>query len=223
MISIPITAIRTDGGTQSRVGLNDQTVAEYAAALVDGAVFPTITVFFDGEFHWLASGFHRLAANEKVGNTEIDADVRQGTQRDALMFSLAENATHGLSRTNADKRKAVTIALADPEWSKLSAREIGRLTAVSHDFVARVKRELSSDDSDAKRTALATLKKRGKALEVPAGAEINSVTFATLDEEVVSLVEFIRPRIVAASLGAMTEVIAFVKRQAEVVHDKVLA
>lgn len=221
MTSIPISAVRVDGGTQSRVELNEATVAEYAEALLDGAVFPPIVVFVDGERHWLASGFHRLAANEKVGNTEVEAEVREGTQRDALMFSLTANATHGLNRTNADKRKAVTIALADPEWSKLSARDLAKLCGVSHNFVAQAKRELSSDYRDAKREALATLKGKGKAPEVSAEAKTNFMTFENIDDEIVSLVEFIRPRIVSASLGAMTEVIAFVKRQAEIVHGVV--
>ena len=192
MTSIPIAAVRIDGGTQSRVELNDQTVAEYAAALVDGAVFPPIIVFFDGEFHWLASGFHRLAANEKVGNTEVDADVRQGTQRDALMFSLGENATHGLPRTNADKRKAVGIALADPEWSKLSVRDLGKLCGVSHNFVAEARSGLSSDDRTAKRKARAILK--GHGAEGDVAQEPTDDRFARDEDESNQLIDFMRSR-----------------------------
>ena len=124
MPTISITDVRTDGGTQSPVAMNDAIVSEYAKLLADGVKLPAITVFFDGEHYWAGDGFHRHAAHVRNGAVEIEADVREGTQRDAVMFSLSANEAHGLRRTQADKRNAVLTALADPEWSKLSGREI---------------------------------------------------------------------------------------------------
>jgi hypothetical protein len=222
MTSIPTSAVRFDGGTQSRVELNEATVAEYAAALVDGAVFPPIIVFFDGEHHWLADGFHRLESHVRVGNTEVDADIRQGTQRDALMFSLAANATHGLPRTNVDKRKAVTIALDDPVWSKLSDREIAKLCGVGHAFVSNMRKEpLSTVDKGARRKARTLL--RGHGAEGDIGPESINDKFASNDDESAALEDFIRPRIETASLAALIHVRAFVKRIAESLHGEVLA
>ena len=57
----------------------------------DGAKFPPVTVF-DGENNWLSDGFHRFYA----GLEEIEADVRQGTLRDAKLFSMSANAVHEL-------------------------------------------------------------------------------------------------------------------------------
>ena len=51
------------------------------------------------------------SAIERTGapptRAEIAADVRQGTRRDALLFAAGANSSHGLSRTTADKRRAI--------------------------------------------------------------------------------------------------------------------
>lgn len=94
MPTISITDVRTDGGTQSRVAMNDAIVSEYAKLLADGVKLPAITVFFDGEHYWAGDGFHRHAAHVRNGAVEIEADVREGTQRDAVMFSLSANEAH---------------------------------------------------------------------------------------------------------------------------------
>ena len=65
----------------------------------------------------LADGFHRVLATCMAGLTEIAADVRVGSQRDAFLYGISANSTHGLARTNADKRKAVALLLVDAKWS----------------------------------------------------------------------------------------------------------
>lgn len=50
----------------------------------------------------------------------IAVDVRPGSQRDAILYSLGANAAHGRRRTNADKRRAVQRMLSDEEWSRWS-------------------------------------------------------------------------------------------------------
>lgn len=132
--------IRIDGGTQSRVELNQETVAEYAQAFTAGASFPAVVVFFDGANYWLADGFHRYFGARDAGESAIDAEVINGTQRDAVLYSLKANATHGLRRTNADKRKAVETLLKDAEWSKWSDRKIAEVCGVAHSFVAATRK-----------------------------------------------------------------------------------
>lgn len=138
--SIKIASIRIDGGTQARASLDQSTVHEYAEAMERGDSFPPVVVYFDGSAYWLADGFHRYFGSQKIGALNIDADVRNGTKRDAILFSLSANANHGLRRTNADKRKAVETLLADEEWSKWSDRKIADACGVSHEFV-RQRRE----------------------------------------------------------------------------------
>lgn len=134
-----IKVIRIDGGTQSRVEIDNEMVTEYAVALDAGAEFPPVVAFYDGVDYWLADGFHRYHACRMAGKTSISADVRTGTARDAVLFSLGANGTHGLNRTNADKRKAVMTMLDDAEWADWSSNSIAKSCSVSHTFVDSVR------------------------------------------------------------------------------------
>lgn len=145
--------IRLGGGTQTRAALDESTINEYADAMVEGAIFPAITVFYDGEEHWLADGFHRVAAANRLADHHekavspvgISADVRQGTQRDAILYSVGANASHGLRRTNADKRRAVLTLLTDDEWKTWSNSEIARRCGVDEKTVRKYRGEITSE------------------------------------------------------------------------------
>ena len=141
---LAITSIRTDGGTQPRAELVESVVDEYAEALAGGATFPPVVVFYDGAAHWLADGFHRVCAHQRAEVADVLADVRQGTQRDAVLFSVGANSGHGLRRTNADKRRAVETLLRDEEWGAKSNRWIAERCCVTDKTVARVRAELES-------------------------------------------------------------------------------
>lgn len=143
MDKVKIEQIRLDGGTQSRAMVSDETVNDYAEAMKEGAQFPPVIVFYDGQSYWLADGFHRVAAAKKAELTEIAADVRQGAQRDAVLMSVSVNANHGLRRTQADKRRAIEVLLRDEEWRGWSDREIARRVSVDHKTVAAVRADLT--------------------------------------------------------------------------------
>ena len=142
--SVPLDRIK-DPGAQMRVEMRAETVDDYAADMLDGAVFPPIVVFDDGTDLWLAEGYHRIEATRKVGHTEILADVRPGTARDAILYAVGANAAHGLRRTQADKRRAVERLLRDPEWSRWSDRKIAEAAKVDHKTVAAIRRELAGE------------------------------------------------------------------------------
>lgn len=142
MERVDLRQIRTDGGTQPRAGIDQETVADYAHELTEGAKFPPVTLFYDGSNYWLADGFHRVAAFKFAGKQRIDADVKQGTLRDAQLFAVGANATHGLRRSREDKRRAVTMLLEDEEWVQWSDREIARRCKVSNTFVGNMREEL---------------------------------------------------------------------------------
>ncbi len=155
MARIAVAALRLDGGTQPRAGLDGNTVGEYAEALAAGAVFPPVVVFHDGADYWLADGFHRVRAAQSAELAEIAADVREGTRRDAALYAAGANATHGLRRTNADKRRAVLTLLEDEEWRGWSDREIARRCGVTHPFVAKLRAEWGGNDYHAPGATLA--------------------------------------------------------------------
>lgn len=135
-MNLKVDLIRTDGGTQPRAQMDLYVACEYAVAMQEGTEFPPLTVFYDGTDYWLADGFHRLEAAKKCGYLEIPADVRQGARRDAILYSVSANATHGLRRKNDDKKRAVDTLLQDEEWRAWSDNEIARRTATSPPFVA---------------------------------------------------------------------------------------
>lgn len=146
MTELSLSLINRFGGTQPRARLDDAIIEEYAEAMIAGDVFPPVTTFHDGAVYWLADGFHRVNAALRAGRETIEATVHQGTQRDAILWSISANATHGLRRTNEDKRRAVTRLLSDPEWAGWSNREIARRAAVDDKFVGTVRQALSADN-----------------------------------------------------------------------------
>ena len=145
--------LRMDCSTQPRGGLDEAVVGRYAAEMTEGLwdwarSSTAITAFFDGEVYWTGDGFHRGAAAKKAGLAEVEVDVRQGGQRDAILFSVGANATHGYARSNDDKRRAVSRLLDDPEWGKWSDREIARHCSVSHPFVSKLRASLETVTSE---------------------------------------------------------------------------
>jgi hypothetical protein len=142
-----ISKLRTDGGTQARATIREDVVDEYAAAVTAGIELPPLTVFQDeaGE-HWLADGFHRLGGYKKAGKDSAPVEIRDGSLRDARMFAAGANDSHGLRRSNEDKRRAVLLLLEDEEWGKASDRWIAERCRVSDHTVARVRAELASED-----------------------------------------------------------------------------
>jgi hypothetical protein len=143
--------LRVDPELQQRAAIDPDTVRDYADAIRAGVQLPALVAFEDSEDPgrgcWLADGFHRQLAYREAGVLEVLVDLRRGTRRDALRHSIGANDSHGLRRTRADKRRAVTTALADAEWSALSDRELAGMTGTSHTFVGIVRRELAEPEA----------------------------------------------------------------------------
>lgn len=144
MTNLQIAQIELDEEIQSRARLDLFTIAEYAEAMRAGAEFPPVVVFSDGAKFWLADGFHRVKAALQAGLQTINTDFRQGGRRAAILFSVGSNATHGLKRSNEDKRRAVMTLLADKEWTQWSDSEIARQTKTSHTYVGKLRGHLAT-------------------------------------------------------------------------------
>lgn len=145
IVAIDPKTIRTDCNTQSRVQMSESVIADYAEAMERGDTFPPILVFIgdDADEHVLADGFHRLHAHLRVRpNDPILADRRIGTVKDAEWASLGANQTHGLHRSNADKRNAVRRALLHRNGEELSNRQIAGHVGVHHSMVANMSRDM---------------------------------------------------------------------------------
>lgn len=148
-MDIRIADIRRDGGTQLREGPSEDTISAYAEAMRAGATFPPVVVFKDGAgVCWLADGFQRIEARSRIGHGDINADVRTGTVRDAILYAVGANDEHGLRRTNADKRRAVMKLLEDAEWSGWSNVVIAEKCRVGHTLVNTLRSSLDAKSSD---------------------------------------------------------------------------
>lgn len=131
---------------QSRASTDWKHVDELVELLQSGGQFKEHPVVFrqgpDGDEYFLADGFHRVHAYRKAGIESAMFDVRAGGSaafRLAKLWSIQSNITHGLRRSNADKRRAVEMLLADEEWSTKSDRWIAETAGVSHPTVQNVR------------------------------------------------------------------------------------
>lgn len=158
--NLPLTQLTADPEIQSRSVTNDDVIAEYSQRYAAGVVLPPVDVFFDGTTYRVADGFHRYAAAQLVRLHELPCVIHNGSRRDAILFATGANATHGLRRTNADKRKAVQTLLKDEEWMQWSDRVIAETCGVSHTFVANIRGELATVASCPAATIGADGKKR---------------------------------------------------------------
>src|SRR5690554_2055041 len=82
-------------------------------------------------------------AATRAGVEWLSAEVRRGTKRDAILYSVGANSAHGLPRTNADKRRSVEMLLNDEEWAAWSTSEIARQCNVSRCLVDSIKGSLA--------------------------------------------------------------------------------
>ena len=146
--SIDPRKIRADLNTQAREKTCDETVREYAEAMENGKRFPPITVFFDleNEQYILADGFHRLFAHLRVKpNDPIIIEQILGNVKDAQWFSIGANKSHGLKRSNEDKRNAVELALLHPTGIGMSNRQVAEHVGVTHSLINKVRKEMETD------------------------------------------------------------------------------
>ena len=136
-----------DAGTQARTKTDIKTCEAYIESMKDGAEFPPLEVFSDGtsDSYILADGFHRLQSHMSFRpNEPIPCRVHFGTLADAQWFAITANKTHGLRRTNEDKRKAVKMALLHQKSrnENMSDRSIADAVGVDHKTVGQVREKL---------------------------------------------------------------------------------
>lgn len=136
---VPIADLTLDVMAQPRVTTKDVVASEYAERMQAGDEFPPAVTFSDGRTIWLADGWHRYAAAVGTGASTLLCEVNEGGLRDAILYACGANDTHGLKRTNEDKRKAVKTLLDDEEWQQWSDREIARVCRVNHELVGSLR------------------------------------------------------------------------------------
>lgn len=139
-MKVSLDKIEIYAGTQARQSINNDTVAEYAERMIEGDQFPPVVLFHDGSIYYIGDGFHRVLASERNEFVDIEADVRKGTQQDALWFALGANKTNGQRMTKGDLRHAVAVALKT--WPDKTQQAIADQVGCHRTTVMRVQEEL---------------------------------------------------------------------------------
>jgi len=138
--TIKLDQIIVDSALQPREHMSTDWVSRLAEHLEEGGKFrDAIVVFADGDRYYLADGFHRVAAYRQVGFVEVEAEIRQGTKRDALWSSFAANRDQlDLPRAPGDAKRVIEAILRDPEWSKTPQTKIAEHVGVTQGYVSQV-------------------------------------------------------------------------------------
>jgi hypothetical protein len=105
------------------------------------SLIPNSTSIHGKKLPWPSASLTRFRSRPRHPDLDAGrciADVRQGTLRDAILYSCSANAAHGMRRTNADKRRAVLRLLEDPEWNANGIRWVARKAGVSEGFVHKL-------------------------------------------------------------------------------------
>jgi hypothetical protein len=95
---------------QVRKATSPDYVAELRERLKAGDVFPAIDCVADGKTTWVTDGIHRLDA-AMLSHKTIRVRTFRGSYPDAIARACRANHDHGMRRTNADKRRAVELAI----------------------------------------------------------------------------------------------------------------
>ena len=139
--------IKCDLSIHSRAEVIEEIVCDYVEDMKRGDEFPSVVVFWDGshEEYILADGFHRMEALKRINPTAfVPAQIKLGSETDARWYAICANKDNGLRRSNADKRRAVELALLHPRGSKLSNRLIARFLGVSEFLIRDIRKQLES-------------------------------------------------------------------------------
>lgn len=121
-------------------GIKDGLKFDEDSFLTEVNPFPPIDVFRDAQGHvYLVDGFHRINAHKDAGLKQVLANINEGTLRDALLYSVGVNKSHGVMRTQKDKRRAVEILLADDEWKGRANNWIAEQAGVSEFLVRQMR------------------------------------------------------------------------------------
>lgn len=173
LTSIPVESIIADPIFQMREnGTDDVIVRRYAGVMEnndpDGwQIFPRITVLSitdktDDRYCpenyadltdkyarvYVVGGFHRLAAIQEVGYTDIEAIVIHGTIADGIVFAAGENDDKSVRRTLKDLRRAVLSCLQHPVIKEWVNPKIAEICAVDVQTVRNWETWLYKNDSD---------------------------------------------------------------------------
>jgi hypothetical protein len=115
---------------QVRQRLEPITVTRYANAIRSGQELPPVSVARVDGVLILVDGFHRVAAHQSLGASEVDAELVEATLDEARWMAASANLLHGLPLRNSELRLVFQVFVSTRQHRKgkgklKSYREIG--------------------------------------------------------------------------------------------------
>jgi hypothetical protein len=107
---VPLEELAIGDQTQARARLNSAIVEEYAEAMSEGAKFPPVVLFTQGdEPYWVADGFHRIKAARQLREqlARLDSAMPDGQP---LMPGLQNGMQAHVGGNERDKHKIAARA-----------------------------------------------------------------------------------------------------------------
>jgi hypothetical protein len=144
----PIEELHLDERLQARASLDQSVVDEYAEAYRAKADMPPVDVYVVDGRKLVVDGWHRIAGARLADGERAyvrAVTVGTGTIDQAIWHALAANRTHGLRRSNADKRRAVWLALESQIGAEQSSRVIAEHVGVGDDLVSKIRAEYEAE------------------------------------------------------------------------------
>jgi hypothetical protein len=176
---VKISDIVRDAGTQSRVALDEEVVAQMVADLRDGDTMPPVFLFRKGGIFYPGDGFHRIEALIRVGRDQVEARIAEGDARAAFLYALDNN--NGKPLALEDRKACAQRLLVDPAWSQWSDRAVGRRCGMDHVTIGKMRRKLSGENHQIAKTkendALEDARDTPKQIS-PAGAAVIPIASA---------------------------------------------
>lgn len=139
---VPLSDLKFDVRLQCRATMDQSVIEDYRDIFVQAKhnVWPfnepMEAVEVDGVLY-VTNGFTRGNAAMSAGRKLVNVNVIKGDWEVAVRLACKANATQGQRRTNADKKRAVLIALR--ELASLSVQQIADACDVSRAFVSTVR------------------------------------------------------------------------------------
>ena len=142
---VAVSLLKLDERLQCRESVPEETIRAYEDGWREKTEFPPVEAFeVEGELY-VTDGFCRVLSAQNVGKSKVPCLVSKGSWQDAVAAACGANAQHGLPRTNADKRKAATMAIL--EFGDKPNREIARICGVSHTYIDNLR--IKQNEADA--------------------------------------------------------------------------